>query len=101
VAVIMSRTAHDKQIMQLQRCLFFFEAKHNCCLVASHILGVQNDLADDLSRNRPSSFLQSASPAMSPTPRTVPQAVQDLVCSHRDWTSETWRSQFASTLKQV
>jgi hypothetical protein len=96
VAVVMSRTAHDKHIMQLLRCLFFFEAKHNCCLVASHIHGVQNDLADDLPCNRLSSFLPRAPPAVPPTPHTVSQALQDLVRSHHDWTSETWRSQFTS-----
>ena len=37
VAVIITRTAHDKGLMQLLRCLFFLEARFDCHLLASHI----------------------------------------------------------------
>ena len=64
VAAIMSRTSHDKSIMHLLRCLFFFEVNWDWKLVVSYIPGIQNDVADDLSRNHLLSFLQKM-PTMS------------------------------------
>ena len=101
VAVITTRSARDKQIVQLLRCLFFFEAHYDCHLVASHITGAANELADHLSRNRATSFLQGAHPATSPTPRVVPRELQELAFSQHDWTSASWRALFKSTLQRV
>ena len=42
--------------MQRLRCLFFVEARHQFQLTAIHVPGVENDLADDLSRDRLVSF---------------------------------------------
>ena len=56
VCAIAARSCQDAKMMHLLRCLFFLEA---CCqfeLVASHVPGIHNGLADDLSRNRLSSF---------------------------------------------
>ena len=58
VAVIGSRTSSDKQIMHMLRCLFFLEASFDYHLVASHIPGIDNVLADDLSRNRSRRLIQ-------------------------------------------
>ena len=69
VVVITTRTAHDKRIMQLLRCLFFLEARFDCHLLASHIPGIHNELTDHLSRNRASVFLQRAPSATSLSPR--------------------------------
>ena len=60
VAVVTSRTSQNKAVMHLLRCLFFLEASFDCHLIATHIPGVYNELADDLSRDRLSSFLQKA-----------------------------------------
>ena len=57
VAVLNSRYAQDRMLMQMLRCLFFIEAQCQCTIVASHIPGRHNDLADDLSRNRANIFL--------------------------------------------
>lgn len=86
VAVISSRTSKNPSVMHLLRCLFFFEASFNFCLSAIHIPGVQNDLADDLSRNRLSLFLQKA-PALQSDPTGIPQELRDLLFNHIDWTS--------------
>ena len=101
VTVIGSRTSRNKAVMHLLRCLFFLEASFDCHLLASHIPGVQNELADDLSRNRLTSFLQKAPPSMSPTPCLVPQYLRDLLFHAIDWTSPSWRMQFANILRQA
>ena len=81
VAVIATRTSWDKQLL---RCLFLLEAKYDCHLVASHIPGAHNELADHLSRNRSSLFLQQAHPSTFQTPRLVPKELQAPVFSQQD-----------------
>ena len=56
VTVINSRSSREQDIMQLLRCLFFLESHFQFYLIARHLLGLANTLADDLSRNRLSSF---------------------------------------------
>ena len=51
VAVISSRYSRHQLMDSLLRCSFFFEAKYNCTLTATHIPGMLNDRADHLSRN--------------------------------------------------
>ena len=57
VAYLRSRTSKNEGLMHLLRCLVFVEAQHQCHLVAEYIDTKSNHLADDLSRNRASSFL--------------------------------------------
>ena len=57
VAVLNSRYEQDRMLMQMLQCLFFNEAQCQCTIVASHIPGQHNDLADDLSRNWANIFL--------------------------------------------
>ena len=71
VAVITSRTSHDKRVMHLLRCLFFLEASSDCHLVASHIPGRHNELADDLSRNHLYIFLFPESSPLNITNPTL------------------------------
>ena len=47
VAVINSRTSRDPDLMHQLRCLAFFEAKFSFSVIASHIAGAKNSLADD------------------------------------------------------
>ena len=56
VSVLNSRTSKDQSIMHMLCSLFFFEASLGFILTAKDIPGSQNDIADDLSRNRLSSF---------------------------------------------
>ena len=63
-------SCRDPALMHLLRCLFFLEAHYQFELVAVHISGVSNDLADDLSCN----CLPSKALHMGPTagPHTAP-----------------------------
>ena len=56
--------------MHLLQSLFFMEAQLQFELTSTHIAGARNSLADDLSRNRRSSFLSKA-PWVTPHPSPV------------------------------
>ena len=51
MAVLHSHTSKEPDIMHLLHCLFLFEARFSFHITASHIAGMENTLADDLSRN--------------------------------------------------
>jgi len=99
VAVVNRRTSRDQDLMHLLRCLSFFEAAFSFRVVASHIPGVENTLADDLSRNKLSSFLQ----AMGQSHQSIPlQPLLDMLVNYKpDWTSPAWRRLFSATLRMV
>ena len=61
VAVLASQTRNDQDLMYLIRCLAPFEAKLSVRVIGAHLPGAQNTLADNLSRNPLSSFLQASS----------------------------------------
>lgn len=46
VDIVNSGSSKDSDAMHLQRCLAFIVAKHDVNLVAKHISGVDNSLAD-------------------------------------------------------
>ena len=52
VAAVRSRYGRHPVMATILRCMFFFEAKFSCTLAATHIAGMLNDRADNLSRNR-------------------------------------------------
>ena len=80
--------------MHLLRCLVFVEAQHQCHLVAKYIDTKSNHLADDLSRNRASSFLFKV-PEADHHPSLVSLPLLSLLLDcQADWTSPTWRRQF-------
>lgn len=100
VAVIRSRTSKDPDLMHLLRSLSFIEARYEFFLSAKYIPGSCNELADDLSRNRLSSFLQKAS-NMSLKPTTIPQPLRDLLFIEKpDWLSPSWTQLFNSILRE-
>ena len=102
VAVLNKRTSRDQDLMHLLRCLSFFEARFSFRAVASHIPGVQNSLADDLSRNKLSSFLQAMGQATLSSQSKPPQPLVDMLINHKpDWTSSAWRRLFSTTLRMV
>ena len=70
VSVLNSRYCQDKRLMQLLHCLFFIEAYFQFKLIAAHLPGIHNELADDLSRNRLPAFL-----AKFPDADTVPSLI--------------------------
>ena len=99
VAVVNRRTSRDQDLMHLLRCLSFFEAAFSFRVVASHIPGVENTLADDLSRNKLSSFLQAMGQSHQSIP---PQPLLDMLVNYKpDWTSPAWRRLFSATLRMV
>jgi len=99
VAVVNRRTSRDQDLMHLLRCLSFFEAAFSFRVVASHIPGVENTLADDLSRNKLSSFLQAMGQSHQSIP---PQPLLDMLVNYKpDWTSPAWRRLFSTTLRMV
>ena len=99
VAVINSRSCKDGDMLYLLRSLFFFEAEFQFSLVAAHIPGNQNTLADALSRNNLPLFLQLSSQEVS-GPTSLPAPLLELLAIQRpDWTSAAWREKFKDILK--
>ena len=95
VEVINKGTARDRDIMQLMRCLAFLAAKGDFYVVASHIKGVDNTLADALSRDNLELF-------RSLFPQAEQQAAAcsalDLVLIQEpDWTCKDWIGQWSAT----
>ena len=102
VAVLTSRSCRDKDLMHLLRCLFFFEAEFHFNLVAIHIPGKLNILADSLSLNDASLLLQQVNQEVSHKPTAIPMPLLELLAvRHPDWTSNTWRQMFRSSLRLV
>ena len=97
VHAMTNRSCKDKYLL---RCLFFCEAHHNFSLAAVYLPGSQNVLADDLSRNRRSSFLQKA-PGMSREPAPIPPNWPELLLGVGDWTSPAWTTRFTTLLRAV
>lgn len=88
-------------MLYLLRSLFFFEAEFQFSLVAAHIPGSLNTLADALSRDNLPLFLQLSSQEVS-GPTSLPVQLLELLATQRpDWTSAAWRDKFKSTLKLV
>ena len=101
VQIISSRSCRDQSLMHLLRCLFFMEAQLQFELIATHIVGVHNSLADDLSRNRRSSFLSKA-PWVTPHPSTVPVQLAALLLDlSQDWMSPSWTQQFSTIVRKA
>ena len=93
VCAIAGRSCRDPSLMHLLRCLFFVEAWFNFDLVAVHISGVSNTLADDLSRNALPRFLSKA-PHMDPVPTPISPQLPLLLLEPGDWTSPVWTASF-------
>ena len=101
VAVVNTRTSADSDMMHMLRCLFFIQAKYEFALVAAHIPGVFNDVADDISRNRAISFLSKV-PDTEPVPHPLPQELIDLIILQQpDWTLPAWTQLWTSFLSKV
>ena len=97
VCDIRSRHSRHPHMMHLLRCLFFLEARCQLDLSCVHVPGVLNDLADDLSRDRLSSFLHKV-PSANHYPTPIPQQLIDLLMDPSgNWLSPTWTSLFNST----
>ena len=72
VAIINQGNSKEPECMHLMRCLSFIAAQFSFNMVASHIKGTENDLADAISRNNLGYFF-SRYPQASPIPTALPQ----------------------------
>ncbi len=101
VDVLTSRSCKDKDLMQLLRSLFFLEAIYQFRLVAVHIAGVDNKLADDLSRNRFQEFKGKVA-GMKEHPSPIPEfLLQWLFQPQHNWSSLNWIQQFSTFAARV
>lgn len=92
VSTINHGASRNRDAMHLARCLAFVTAKLEFELVASHIKGSDNTLADALSRDNLPMF-RSLHPQAAPEPTPIPEALLDLLLvSKPDWTSQRWTS---------
>ena len=86
----------DNFVMHLVRCLAFITARYNFVVSSSHIHGVDNTLADALSRDKLVLF-HYLLPQAQLNPSTIPPALLDmLIHSKPDWTSLHWTMLWSS-----
>ena len=90
VATIKSGSCKERAAMHLRRCLAFIEASVPVTIVAEHIKGVENTVADALSRNKldvAHSIMQGAT--REPVP--IPVGLVELL-TERDhsWKEQEW-----------
>lgn len=101
VAVVNSGYSRVPQIMQLLRCLFFIRAHFQMDLWAVHIPGVENTLADAISRNN-LPLLYSQVPGSQDRQSPPSSQLLELLTDQRlDWTSRDWTRRFSSCFQQV
>ena len=87
--------------MHLLQCFRFFSAHFDIRVVASHIPGAVNIVADQLSRNKAMEFLQ-ANPHVSRIPVTMPTPLLILVSPQKqDWTSPSFLRHFKRTMNRL
>ena len=95
VSLVNSGYSRVPQIMHLLRCLFFIRAHFHLDVWAIHVPGVQNSLADALSRNNLHIFLLQV-PGAASRRRSIPPDLLDLLVGRQpDWTSPAWSQLFA------
>ncbi len=87
-------------LMHLMRCLAFLMAKCNFVASAAHIRGVDNHLADALSRNNRTYFLSHYAQAQPLPTEVPPELVELLITSQPDWISSTWTNLWISIFGQ-
>lgn len=101
VHAIAGRSCRDRSLMHLLHCLFYLEAWFQFDLLAAHIPGPANTLADDLSCDRCSSFLSKAPMGMEANPTLVPQQLPALLWERSNWTSPSWTRRFISCVTEA
>ena len=101
VTSINKGTAKQTLVMHLLCSLWFFTAHYDIVLTATHILGVTNTAADQLSRNQMSLF-HLANPRAARLPAPIQASLHKILSlSGPDWASSQFRKLFRNTLLQV
>ena len=90
VAIVNSGSCREREAMHLRRCLAFLEAKGAFHIYAEHIKGVNNGIADALSRNQ-LTRAKLLFPQADEAPTSIPEAVLEaLVDRKQDAASPNW-----------
>ena len=101
VACLKSRSSRVRGVMHLLRCLIFVEAFHQFVFEPQYIDTHANHLADDLSRNRVSSFLSKV-PLANRSPSQVSSQFLNLLLDQKVvWTSPACQSLLASIFSRA
>ena len=97
VAIIRGSMSRNHQAANLMRCLTFLSAVYQFKLLATHVRGIHNILADALSRNNLHLF-HSLNPQADERATPIPEAVLNLVLLQEpDWTTRNWTSRWSSS----
>ena len=100
VALVNSGYSRIPQIMHLTRCLFFIRAHFEMDVVAQHIPGAENTLADTISRNNLSLLFSQVPDSTTSQTQIPPNLLSLLVEDQPDWTSPAWARLFGSCFPQ-
>ena len=99
VSTVNHGSSANRDVMHLARCLAFVKAKFEFELLATHLPGARNTIADALSRNNMASF-HSLLPQADQEPTLIPDSFLDLlIVSRPDWTSRRWTELWSSIFK--
>ena len=99
VAIVNSGYSKIPRIMHVLRCLFFIRARFNIDLIALHIPGTSNQLADAISRDHLHVLFAQVPGAQQ---CLLPNQIVALTLDQQlNWTSPTWRQSFAACFLPV
>ena len=87
VALVNSGYSKVPQSMHLLRCLFFIRAQFQIQLWAVHIPGIENTLADAISRNNLCLLYSQIPEAIGRQSPIPPQLISLLLDPHLDWST--------------
>ncbi len=91
VATIKGGYCRDPTLAHMLRCLFYLEAKFDLWLTARHVPGVENGVADSISRNN-LHLLFRLLPQARREPDLVPRGLVQRLVTDTPWTSDVWRT---------
>ena len=101
VSVLNSGYSRDDYMMKLIRTLSFFAAEWDIHLVACHIPGISNVVADAISRNDMHTLFSKV-PRAASQPMPMPDELLHLLLTPSlDWTDTSWSRMFRDCLRRV
>lgn len=101
VSIVNQGASRNPEAMHLMHCLAFLAAKFEFFLFSTHLRGVDNSLADSLSRNNRDHFL-AAFPQANPVPTPLSAELLDLlILSKPDWNAKRWTELWTTIFNMV